>query len=140
MNKFGFEDVSSVPDCWVVNVYEEDTKYIPWHADDDDIFDAVKKPANIVSLSFGADALFAFRCKTQTDFASRALNMTPRHQPEHQRYGQKPVQSPKRHHTPQRSSLAGFPSPKLPSSSHLSPQRPGLSRTHRSLSTGPIII
>ena len=56
---------------------------------------------------------------------------SPRHvQPELQRYGQKPVQSPKRHHTPQRSSLAGFHSPKLPSSSHLSPQRPGLSRTH----------
>ena len=50
MNNFGFEDVSSVPDCWVVNVYEEDSKYIPWHADDDDIFDAVMHPADIVLL------------------------------------------------------------------------------------------
>ena len=55
---------------------------------------------------------------------------SPRHA-EHQRYSYKTLHSPKRHHTPQRSSLAGFPSPKRgASSSHQSPQRPGVSRTH----------
>ena len=48
---------------------------------------------------------------------------SPRHAA-HQRYSYKTLHSPKRHHTPQRSSLAGFPSPKRgASSSHHSPQR-----------------
>ena len=51
---------------------------------------------------------------------------SPRHV-DTQRY--KAVQSPKRHHTAQRSSLAGFQSPKR-ASSHQSPQRHPLSRTH----------
>ena len=51
-----------VPDCWVVNSYAEAGKYIDWHSDDAALFDAVEKQAAIISLSFGADGLFAFRC------------------------------------------------------------------------------
>ena len=51
-----------VPDCWVVNSYAEPGKFIDWHSDDAPLFDAVDKQSAIVSLSFGADGLFAFRC------------------------------------------------------------------------------
>ena len=62
MQVLGLEDMVYVPDCWVLNSYEGATKHIDWHADDDALFDAVENEAAIVSLSFGADGLFAFRC------------------------------------------------------------------------------
>ena len=58
----GLNDIGDVPDCWVVNCYDAAEKHIDWHADDDGLFDAVEHEATIVSLSFGADGLFAFRC------------------------------------------------------------------------------
>ena len=58
----GFDDIVDVPACWVINCYAEAAKHIDWHADDDSLFDAVEHEATIVSLSFGADGLFAFRC------------------------------------------------------------------------------
>ena len=58
----GLKDMVDVPDCWVLNSYAGAAKHIDWHADDDDLFDAVENEAAIVSLSFGADGLFAFRC------------------------------------------------------------------------------
>ena len=62
MHALQFDDMRYVPDCWVVNSYAEAGKFIDWHADDDALFDAVEQKTAIVSLSFGADGLFAFRC------------------------------------------------------------------------------
>ena len=61
MLAFGFEDLAELPDCWVLNAYEEPSKHIDWHADDDALFDAVENQAVIVSISLGADGLFAYR-------------------------------------------------------------------------------
>ena len=62
MLALGLGSIVDVPDCWVLNCYADAAKHIDWHADDDDLFDAVEHEAVIVSLSFGADGLFAFRC------------------------------------------------------------------------------
>ena len=62
MLELGLNDIVDVPDCWVLNSYAGAAKHIDWHADDAPLFDAVDKQSAIVSLSFGADGLFAFRC------------------------------------------------------------------------------
>jgi len=48
-----------IPDCWVINWYNSDEKFIDWHADDDDLFGALDGPAEILSISLGADGMFS---------------------------------------------------------------------------------
>ena len=49
----GRTDLRLVPDCWVLNIYDDPSKYIPWHADDARLFDAVEGEADILPFSFG---------------------------------------------------------------------------------------
>ena len=61
MKKFGLTDPDDLPDCWVVNVYNDDKKYIDWHSDNHPLFDAAENKADIWSISLGADGLFGVK-------------------------------------------------------------------------------
>ena len=50
-----------VPDCWIINGYYTDDKFIDWHADDDDLFGAMDGNAEILSISLGADTVFCIK-------------------------------------------------------------------------------
>ena len=58
--KFGLT-WAQTPDCWVINGYYTEDKYINWHADDDHLFGAMDGKAEILSISFGADAVFCIK-------------------------------------------------------------------------------
>ena len=49
------------PDCWVINAYYTEDKYIDWHADDDRLFGAMDGEAEILSISLGADVVFGIK-------------------------------------------------------------------------------
>ena len=49
------------PDCWVINAYYTEDKYIDWHADDDHLFGAMDGNAEILSISLGADTVFCIK-------------------------------------------------------------------------------
>ena len=49
------------PDCWVINAYYSEDKFIDWHADDDHLFGAMDGKAEILSVSLGADAVFCIK-------------------------------------------------------------------------------
>ena len=49
------------PDCWIINGYFTEDKYINWHADDDHLFGAMDGKAEILSISLGADAVFCIK-------------------------------------------------------------------------------
>ena len=42
------------PDCWIINGYYTEDKFINWHADDDHLFGAMDGKAEILSISLGA--------------------------------------------------------------------------------------
>ena len=48
-----------IPDCWVINSYNTAEKFIDWHSDDDHLFGALDGPAEILSISLGADGMFS---------------------------------------------------------------------------------
>ena len=50
-----------IPDCWIINGYYTDDKYIDWHADDDHLFGAMDGNAEILSISLGADTVFCIK-------------------------------------------------------------------------------
>ena len=58
--KFGLTKAQT-PDCWVINGYYTEDKYIDWHADDDHLFGAMDGQAEILSISLGADAVFGIK-------------------------------------------------------------------------------
>ena len=70
MEKFNMRDPNDLPDCWVFNVYNDDKKYIAWHNDQHELFDAVENPADIWSISFGADGLFGVKMTQSTPLHS----------------------------------------------------------------------
>ena len=49
------------PDCWVINAYYTEDKFIDWHADDAPLFGAMDGKAEILSISLGADAVFCIK-------------------------------------------------------------------------------
>ena len=49
------------PDCWVINAYYTEDKFIDWHADDDRLFGAMDGKAEILSISLGADTVFCIK-------------------------------------------------------------------------------
>ena len=50
-----------IPDCWIINGYYTEDKYINWHADDDHLFGAMDGNAEILSISLGADTVFCIK-------------------------------------------------------------------------------
>ena len=50
-----------IPDCWIINGYYTQDKYINWHADDDHLFGAMHGNAEILSISLGADTVFCIK-------------------------------------------------------------------------------
>ena len=50
-----------IPDCWIINGYYTEDKYIDWHADDDHLFGAMDGNAEILSISLGADTVFCIK-------------------------------------------------------------------------------
>ena len=50
-----------IPDCWIINGYYTEDKFIDWHADDDHLFGAMDGKAEILSISLGADAVFCIK-------------------------------------------------------------------------------
>ena len=50
-----------IPDCWIINGYYTQDKYINWHADDDHLFGAMDGNAEILSISLGADTVFCIK-------------------------------------------------------------------------------
>ena len=57
------------PDCWVINGYYTEDKYIDWHADDDRLFGAMDGEAEILSISLGADAVFCIKPTAESSTA-----------------------------------------------------------------------
>ena len=57
------------PDCWVINAYYTEDKYIDWHADDDRLFGAMDGKAEILSISLGADAVFGIKPTAESSTA-----------------------------------------------------------------------
>ena len=57
------------PDCWVINAYYTEDKYIDWHADDDRLFGAMDGEAEILSISLGADAVFGIKPTAESSTA-----------------------------------------------------------------------
>ena len=51
---------NSLPNACNVNLYEGGSDAVGWHADDEAIFDAVRTPTTIVSLSLGCTRMFEF--------------------------------------------------------------------------------
>ena len=58
--KFGLTS-DQIPDCWVINSYNTADKFIDWHSDDDHLFGALDGPAEILSISLGADGVFCVK-------------------------------------------------------------------------------
>ena len=59
-HQFGLTN-EQLPDCWIINGYYTDDKYIDWHADDDRLFGAMEGNAEILSISLGADTVFCIK-------------------------------------------------------------------------------
>ena len=57
------------PDCWVINGYYTEDKYIDWHSDDDRLFGAMDGEAEILSISLGADAVFCIKPTAESSTA-----------------------------------------------------------------------
>ena len=57
------------PDCWVINGYYTEDKYIDWHSDDDRLFGAMDGKAEILSISLGADAVFCIKPTAESSTA-----------------------------------------------------------------------
>ena len=57
------------PDCWVINGYYTEDKYIDWHSDDDRLFGAMDGEAEILSISLGADAVFGIKPTAESSTA-----------------------------------------------------------------------
>ena len=57
------------PDCWVINAYYTEDKFIDWHADDDRLFGAMDVKAEILSISLGADAVFCIKPTAESSTA-----------------------------------------------------------------------
>ena len=57
------------PDCWVINAYYTEDKFIDWHADDDHLFGAMDGKAEILSVSLGADAVFCIKPTAESSTA-----------------------------------------------------------------------
>ena len=57
------------PDCWVINAFYTEDKYIDWHADDDPLFGAMDGKAEILSISLGADAVFCIKPTAESSTA-----------------------------------------------------------------------
>ena len=52
-----------IPDSWVINLYNTEEQFIGWHSDDDHLFGALDGPAEILSISLGADGVFCVKPK-----------------------------------------------------------------------------
>ena len=57
------------PDCWVINAYYTEDKFIDWHADDAPLFGAMDGKAEILSISLGADAVFCIKPTAESSTA-----------------------------------------------------------------------
>ena len=66
--KFGLT-TKQIPDCWVINVYYSEHKFIAWHSDDDHLFGALDGPAEILSISLGAEGVFCVKPKAESSTA-----------------------------------------------------------------------
>ena len=75
--KFGLT-TKQIPDCWVINVYYSEHKFIAWHSDDDHLFGALDGPAEILSISLGADGVFCVKPKSESSTA-HALGLGKKH-------------------------------------------------------------
>ncbi|CAJ1331238.1 unnamed protein product [Effrenium voratum] len=58
MPKCGFSDLAEMPDSCNLNLYEDGTQMVGWHADDEDLFQGKSKDIRIISLSLGATRHF----------------------------------------------------------------------------------
>ena len=65
------------PDCWIINGYYTEDKFIDWHADDDHLFGAMDGKAEILSISLGADAVFCI--KPTVDSSTAQFLGLPKH-------------------------------------------------------------
>ena len=48
-----------IPDSWQINSYNTEEQFIGWHSDDHHLFGALDGPAEILSISLGADGMFS---------------------------------------------------------------------------------
>ncbi len=62
---------TSQPNACNVNLYDGGFDAVGWHADDEEIFDAVRTPTTIVSLSLGVTRLFEFSPRENLSMVSR---------------------------------------------------------------------
>ena len=60
VSNLGLPGVTETPHAVNVNLYSADAS-LPWHADNEPLFDAVSNDASIVSVSFGASRDFRYR-------------------------------------------------------------------------------
>ena len=67
-HQFGLTN-EQLPDCWIINGYYTDDKYIDWHADDDHLFGAMHGNAEILSISLGADTVFCIKPTAESSTA-----------------------------------------------------------------------
>ena len=66
--QFGLS-AKQTPDCWVINAYYTEDKFIDWHADDAHLFGAMDGKAEILSISLGADAVFCIKPTAESSTA-----------------------------------------------------------------------
>ena len=52
--------LKDIPQCWVINFYTAE-KFIPWHTDEDPLFNALEQETEIVSFSLGPDGVFCIQ-------------------------------------------------------------------------------
>ena len=61
MPKCGISDESEWPNCCNLNLYNDGSESVGWHADDEPLFQGKHRRARIISLSLGATRAFEIR-------------------------------------------------------------------------------
>ena len=79
MEMMGVTDEELWPNCCNVNMYAKESDKLPWHADDEPIFNATNMDTKIVSLSLGSTRLFKWKEKVSLPQATNAGSMELKH-------------------------------------------------------------
>ena len=64
MEKVGWpKTIKTLPNCCNINLYENGNEIVPWHSDDEALFNGLWEKCTIISLSLGASRTFQIKRK-----------------------------------------------------------------------------